>query len=108
MLSIKNNVITLTRGDTCVIRVDVSDIGDNDYTMQESDELIFTLRKKVGSREVLIEKTLEENLLKLQPEDTLDLDFGDYVFDIVLKTFAGEVFTVIPASTFKIAVEVHT
>lgn len=107
MVNIVNNSITLTRGDTCVLKLNVVDVRGENYTLQSGDKLTFTLRKKVSSVATLLEKTLEENILSLNPSDTLTLDFGDYVYDIVLKTATGEVFTVVPTSIFRVASEVH-
>lgn len=107
MLNVKNNIITLTRGDHCALKVDIKDISGVSYPIKSGDSLVFTMRKKVESEEILIQKSFDGDVLNLVSEDTLNLEFGAYVYDIVLTLSTGEVYTVIPISTFNVSKEVH-
>lgn len=107
MFEVKDNIITLTRGDSCSLSIDIADSDGTPYTLNEGDTLTFTLKKKIESKEVLLSKELNGTVLNLSPSDTLSLDFGEYVFDIVLKTYDGNVFTIVSVKPFTIAAEVH-
>ena len=108
MFEIKDNQITLTRGDSAKMLIELTQADGTEYPMQKGDVLTFTLRKKVESTGKLIEKIFNEKHIEFIPEDTVDLDFGNYVYDVVLTTSAGEVYTVVSVSNFVIAKEVHT
>ena len=59
--------------------------------------------------EVLIVKDIPTNtlILQLDPEDTKDLPFGTYVYDIQLTNSSGEVDTFITKAFFVITEEVY-
>ena len=107
MLEVMNNSITLVRGDSGTLKVNIAYADGKQYELQDGDILKFTLRKKVGSEVIVLQKNLEEDILNFVPDDTIDLEFGIFVYDIVLYKSTGEVFTIIPASNFKISQEVH-
>ena len=101
--------IELTRGDTFKRTLILSDAEGNPFTPAEGDEIRFALKKKVKDETVLINKIItNDNLvLKLNPEDTKELAFGDYVYDIQITYSNGDVDTFITVSKFKITEEVE-
>lgn len=107
MLEIKNNTITLTRGDFCALKVDIKEVSGKEYVLQKDDNLVFTMRKKVESPDILLQKRFENGVLNIVSEDTISLDFGAYVYDVVLTLATGEVFTIVPTHTFNVSREVH-
>ena len=107
MLEVKNNSINLTRGDCCALKIDIVDVDGKEYIIQDGDTLKFTMRKKVESEEIVLQKILDENILNLEPKDTVNLEFGVYLYDVVLIKATEEIFTVIPTSNFKVLEEVH-
>ena len=56
----------------------------------------------------LIEKDvpISTMILRLNPEDTKSLPFGDYVYDLELTTAAGDVDTFIASESFVLTPEV--
>ena len=44
--------------------------------------------------------------IHIRPEDTKELSFGKYLYDIQLTTADGDIYTVIPPTTFEILKEV--
>ena len=83
MYTIVNNKITLTRGDTMTFNIDLKVEQDGalvDYDLEEGDELIFKVKKNVNDKVTLIEK--EGPTITIVSEDTEDLSFGDYVYDV--------------------------
>lgn len=97
--------IYMTRGDTESIGVKVSG-----YALKEGDYIEFTVRRSATSPVVLYKKedTFGEDnsfLIKISPEDTSYLRFGNYIYDIQL-TYSGSVKTIIRPSMFVIEEEV--
>lgn len=67
-----------------------------------NDTLYFTVKKDANSKNVLIQKTTKDSGISLEddgyyhiildPEDTNDLDYGDYQYDIELKSIGSRTF----------------
>lgn len=100
--------IKLTRGDTAVIDIEITDASGNPYIMQPLDELIFTVRKIYDAGSVVIEKTLQTPVITLVTNDTKDLTFGLYRYDIYLYNSSTHIIdTFIAEKIFEVAEEVH-
>ena len=84
MLKIEDNNIYLTRGDTAFIDILITDEDGQAYTMDADDRVIFTLRKLYDKGSVLLEKTSSTPEIGFSTNDTKNLEFGDYKFDIYL------------------------
>lgn len=97
MLDINGTNITLTRGDTARITVTMEDAAGTPYVPQTGDSILFTCKKTWISDEALITKTIPTNTLELEllPEDTEELPFDSYVYDIKLTNAGGDVDTFI-------------
>lgn len=106
MLYINGTTIKLTRGDTAYLSVPIKRDGE-DYTMQPTDTLAFSVKRYTTDDEYLIHKEVKgDNLFHIEPQDTADLPFGSYKYDVQLTTASGDVFTVIDVSTFEVLQEV--
>jgi hypothetical protein len=89
--SVSGTSITLTRGDTLRIKINIT-LNDEEYIPVEGDSIRFALKhstlnaKKTDYQdtEPLILKTVPINtmILELEPSDTKNLDFGSYVYDM--------------------------
>lgn len=108
MVSIKNNRITMTRGDTCRMKINLSDADGGTYTPQEGDEIRFAAKKTYADEEPVIFKTvpLDTMTLELAPEDTKSLDFGTYVYDMQITMADGTVNTFVTKGYLKLDEEV--
>lgn len=101
-----DNTIRLTRGDTARITISLEDDSGNGYEMQDTDELILSVKLNIRDEQYALQKTVTgSNMFYLKPEDTGKLAFKKYVYDVQLVT-NGEVYTVIEPSTFEILKEV--
>lgn len=117
MYYVTNNVIYLTRGDSMTLTVSITDSDGNEYTPSSSDVIRFALKRDkytLGGRDFsdtapLITKTIDPTTLELviDPEDTADLDFGQYAYDIELTDSDGAVDTFIPPTKFYLCPEVY-
>lgn len=105
--SVNNNVISMTRGDTCKIKIEIFDYFGEPYIPDSDDKIRFAMGKKYNE-EPLIRKDIDPSsmLLIINPEDTKQLSFGSYVYDMELTTKSGEVDTFIPKGSFIITEEV--
>lgn len=112
---VKGNTIILTRGDTLLLKVDILKDGEA-YTPEDGDVVRFALKHKsmtsdkgnYTDNEPIFTKTIPNDTLVLQinPNDTKELSFADYVYDIQITFADGTVDTFITASTFRLTPEV--
>jgi hypothetical protein len=109
MLKINGTTITLTRGDTLLASLEISDAEGNTYTPSEGDVIRFAMKKSYSDSACLIEKQIPNDtlMLSLDPSDTKDLPFGSYVYDIEITFESGAVDTFIDKATFRISEEVE-
>lgn len=101
----ENNNIWLTRGDSAVITLTVTENG-TPYDYSE-DLTQFTVKRNTVTEDIIIQKTFTGSSISLTPDDTKDLYYQDLKFDVQLITPAGEVHTVIAPSDFIIMEEVN-
>lgn len=103
MYSIKNNMISLTRGDT--LHIPVSTNGD--YLFGPNDIVEMTVRESssVGASKLFHIIGDMDHVIHILPEHTSDLDYGTYMYDIQATLENGDVTTHGPYK-FKILPEV--
>lgn len=112
MLVIEDRAIFLTRGDTAFIKATPID-GDEDYTFQDGDKVIFRLRRKAGQGEIACEKECvidfveNQAVLTLAPEDTENCEFKEYRYEFELVTADDEHFTFVADEPFTIGKELE-
>ncbi len=115
MVTVTNNKVTMTRGDTLRLKVDIL-VNDEPYAPQENDVVRFAMKhdelNEAGTDfadvEPLVEKTIpnETLVLELVPGDTKPLGFGKYAYDIQITFADGTVDTFI-SDTIKLTKEVE-
>ena len=108
MFTIKGKTITLTRGDTLktvvnMVRPDPMlppDKWEKVYP-GESDVVTFRASASWVAEAPVIEKEIPHDTmtLTLDPEDTADLDYGRYVFDVAITYANGDEDTFITEGT---------
>ena len=116
MYTVDGTTIRMTRGDTVAIEVGMTRSGSA-YTPQADDSLRFALKhaKFTAARtdyedaQPLITKTIPTDtmLLRIEPEDTAELGFGEYAYDIEITFANGDVDTFIAEARLVIAPEVY-
>lgn len=107
--SIDKKSISLTRGDTCTIKVDILDQDGMLYEPVEGDKVRFAAKQNYekGAPKIIKEIPTDTMILKLDPDDTKGLDYGKYVYDIELTKANGDVDTFITKGTLVITEEVY-
>ena len=99
--------ITLTRGDTGFFNISLQNKKGKAYTPQEGDSLRFALGKNWG-KDTLFTKNipLDTCVLEIEPQDTKDLEFKTYKYDIEFTDAHGHVSTIL-LGDFKVDKEVY-
>ena len=110
-MKIQGTNISMTRGDSEVIKVSVKDTSGNVVPLVTGDTIYFTVRENILNKTKIIEKIITEfdngeALITINPQDTDHLRFADYVYDIQLTKESGIVKTIITPSQLTITGEV--
>ena len=115
MFTVEDNKITLTRGDTFISTIALKQ-GEETYTPAQGDVIKFMVKKsgltanrtEYIDKVIRIEKTIPNATmqLRLEPSDTKQLPFGDYVYDLEITFADGKVDTVIEGEQFRLTPEV--
>jgi hypothetical protein len=92
----------LTRGDSAEFRPVIAD-----YEAQEGDTIIFAMKKALNDAEptLRIEVPVGDNIV-FTPETTSNLTPGTYLYDLRIKTIAGDVSTFVNAKRFNLLGEI--
>lgn len=108
MFTIKNNDISLTRGDTLFLSVDLVDSDGDPYVPSEGDVLRFAMKRRMNSPDLAMLKEIPTDTLtfEIKPDDTKELKYATYVYDIELTDSDGHVATVI-IGKFTVTEEVY-
>lgn len=114
MVSVDNNKVTMTRGDTLRLKVNIW-VNEELYTPEVGDVVRFAMKHNVlnadgtdfADAEPLVEKPIPNDtlILELVPNDTKPLGFGKYAYDIEITFADGTVDTFI-SETIKLTKEV--
>ena len=110
-MKIQGTNISMTRGDSEMIKVAIKDTLGNTIPLVTGDTIYLTVRESMLSPTKIIEKIVTEfddgqALIIINPEDTNNLRFTSYVYDIQLTKENGSVKTIITPSNFTITGEV--
>lgn len=107
--SVSGTTITLTRGDTFIADISITDKDNKPYVPKAGDLIRFAMKVSYKDAEPILIKNIPIDTMKLviNPDDTKKLDFGKYVYDIELTKSTGEVDTFITKAMFRITEEVH-
>lgn len=119
MLKVKDNTITMTRGDSAHIEIQMEYEGGVSYEALRGDVIRFTVKKNYGDTTPLIVIDIEPYVpdgedmelvesveLHILPSHTRDLEYGSYRFDIQLLRINGDIDTFIDKGTLTLTEEV--
>ena len=108
MLEILPNLeIHLTRGDTARLNVNLKNtVTKQPYEVQNDDVVIFTVKKDYNDEPLIEKNNTGAANFHIKPEDTRDLEFGKYKYDIQVRKVDGDNYTPIADKVFVITKEV--
>ena len=102
--------ITITRGDTEVITIEMKD-ENGAVPFVTGDTVYFTVKVDANTATKILQKTVTsftdgKAVITLVPADTSSLAYGFYLYDVQFNRADGNVKTIVKPSTLKIAEEV--
>lgn len=106
MITFEDGVISLTRGDTAYLHLNLTNNGEP-YEFQEGDTVTLTVKQNYDEeKNYLFQKVVAAgDTIVIEPQDTKPYEYGRYVYDVQVNTAIGEVFTVVGPNTFKLTKE---
>lgn len=107
--SVKKNTIYLTRGDTFRATIALKDAEGEIYTPVEGETIRFAMKKTYEDAEplLLIPVPIDTLELEIKSEDTKDLDFGNYIWDMQITRSNGDIDTFITKAQLVLTEEVE-
>lgn len=107
--SVTGTTIMLTRGDSFIADILIAGQDGQPYIPVEGDIIRFAMKISYKDAQPLLIRNIPIDTMKLaiNPEDTKELAFGKYVYDIELTKSTGEVDTFITKAVIKITEEVY-
>lgn len=106
MLKVSGSDIQVTRGDSAYFNIEILCEDGTKYYREPGDKLVFTVKRSYNSDYEYIQKEIPELALILSGDDTRELDYGNYWYDIELTTADGGVYTVVGPARFIMREEV--
>ena len=108
MINIKqpSNIIQISRGDAVTISFEFFS-GETPITFTPQDEVIFSVKKDLRSRDTVLEKrvtAIEGNVVEfaITTADLIGIPFGEYKYDVRIKYSDGRPYTPILPTIFQI------
>lgn len=105
MVYVDDTKIFITRGNTAMINVELTQDGEP-YTLAEGDRLIISVKRKYPFNNIVLDKVSTTGQFLFIVDDTIDLAFGAYDYDITFYGIDGTVDTFI-TGIFEIGEEAH-
>lgn len=109
MVKISGTTITMTRGDSLVVLLALENEDGTVYEPNEGDYIRFAMKKSFDDSvpPILVKEIPTDTMtLVLDPEDTKQLRYGQYRYDIQITTADGLVDTFIDRAVLAITEEV--
>lgn len=110
-MKVSGTDLSMIRGDSESIILSLKKDG-NMIPFNQGDTVYFTVKQCYSTEKITLQKIITEFdeggncIIEIEPEDTKELSFRSYVYDIQLTDYNGKVTTIIPCSKFVIAEEV--
>lgn len=107
---IQGTKITMTRGDTESIEVSVRE-DDVQRPLVAGDVVHMTVKQRATDTDIAFQKVIRQfvdgvALIDIEHEDTKNLRFGNYVYDIQITFADNTIKTVVGPAAFVLALEV--
>ena len=102
----ENQNIVLTRSDTCILKLEITDSAGNSYDYS-NDTVQLTVKSSTYTNDIIIQKTIDGDSFVITPDDTKDLTYDVYMYDVQIITPQNNVYTVIGPCDFVLSSEVN-
>ena len=110
-MKVNGTNLTMIRGDSESITLLLKKDGEI-TSFNQGDTVYFTVKQSPNTDKIMMQKiitTFDEDgscTIEINPDDTKNFSFRDYVYDIQLNDSNGRVTTIVPCSKFTISEEV--
>lgn len=99
--------IEIVRGTSNSFGIELMNGDGNPYTLAEGQSLVFGLKRNERDSETIFKKIISEYIneayyLEISPADTMELDVGQYYYDVGLQEGDSDFYNVIECSPFRI------
>lgn len=105
IVKVGNNVKHM-RGDTGIIKVELYGADGSPFEFRDGDSATLTIKKKISDEKPVLQKTTTDGLFVFQHEDTQDMKYGNYWYDIQVTLAEGQVLTVVGPAQYQILPDV--
>jgi hypothetical protein len=102
MISIDSNNISITRGDSAVIKLVLDNSDGTSYTRGDSDVIKFNVK---NGDTILFSREVKEDIITIVPENTSSLSYASYTYEVTITT-GGSTYTAIRGAKFVVESEV--
>lgn len=100
----EDGTIKLTRGDTAYLDISVTDDDGKEFPLSNQTEICMTVREDALSP-IIFQIPAKDGSIKINPENTAELEFGTYRYDVQVILENADVYTYGPYK-FKVLQEV--
>lgn len=95
--------ISMTRGDDVAVHININEVAADGtktpYTLEEGDTLTLTIKHNSDADDSpVIQKVFTTQDLLIEHDDTKDLEYGLYLYDVVLTSSDGKIYTLLMAT----------
>ena len=104
-MKIKGKNIVHTRGDTAVLRLNLSVDGEP-FPLRSGDVATFSVKKNLKDSDYVYRKVAENGMFVFRQGDTQNVPFGNYWYDIEVKLQEGQVVTVAGPALYQLTADV--
>lgn len=103
MISNTGANISMTRGDDVAVHININEVAADGtktpYTLVEGDTLTLTIKHNSDADDSpVIQKIFTTQDLLIEHDDTKDLEYGLYLYDVVLTSSDGKIYTLLMAT----------
>lgn len=102
-VDLNTNDITITRGDSAVLKLTMDNSDGTTYTPATGDQVEF---QGCQGAKVLFRHQVKQGVVTIVPEDTADLKYDSYTYKVVVTKSDGTTVNVINGAKFIVESEV--
>ncbi len=95
------NKITLTRGNSGVLKIKVRDARNKLLSLTADDAAVLTVKRNLDDEEAVLQVAMDnDGQFVFHPQDTTSLECGKYCYDVKVILANGSVYNVIAPAQF--------
>lgn len=104
-MKIQGKNITHMRGDTAILSFNLM-VGGEPFVFRDGDVAYFSVKKNLKDKDYVLQKKSTNGQFVFRHEDTQDIPFGQYWYDVQLKLVEGQVVTAVGPARYRLMADV--